>query len=85
MVKSSSGEYLLSMNKVSSEYHLRDQFYQGLRKNYRDSLRYLYDTGATYTQILKAARTAEAEADNFKEVETSKSLNEADPGVMGEL
>ena len=64
---------------------LRDQFYQGLRKNYRDSLRYLYDTGAMYTQILKAARMAEAEADNFKEVETSKSVKEADPTVMGEL
>ena len=57
------------MNKASSEDHLRDRFYQGLRKNYRDCLRYLYDTGAMYTQILKAARMAEAEADNFKEVE----------------
>ena len=73
------------MNKASSEDHLREQFYQGLRKNYRDSLRYLFDTGATYTQILKAARTAEMEADNFKEVETSKSVKEADPAVTGEL
>ena len=73
------------MNKASSKDHLRDLFYQGLRKNYRDSLRYLYDTGATYTQILKVARTAEAEADNFKEVETSKSVKEADPAVLGEL
>ena len=54
-------------------------------KNYRDYLRYLYDTGTTYTQILKAAHTAEAEADNFKEVETSKSVKSADPTVLGEL
>ena len=54
-------------------------------KNYRDYLRYLYDTGTTYTQILKAAHTAEAEADNFKEVETSKSMKSADPTVLGEL
>ena len=70
------------MNKASSEDHLKDRFYQGLRKNYRDSLRYLYDTGAMSTQILKAARTAEAEANNFKEMETSKSVKEADPAVM---
>ena len=73
------------MDKASSEDHLHNRFYQGLRKNYRDSLRYLYDTGATNTQILKAARTAEAEADNFKEVETSKNVKESYPAVLGEL
>ena len=39
----------------------------------------------TYTQILKAAGTAEAKADNFKEAETSKSVKEADPAVLGKL
>ena len=73
------------MNKASSKDHLRDRFYQGLRKHYQDSLQYLYDTGAMYTQILKAAQTAEAEADNFKEVETSKSVRSVDPTVLGEL
>ena len=47
----------------------RDRFFQGLKKTYRDSLRYLYDTGATYEVIVKAARKAEAE--HYREVETA--------------
>ena len=34
---------------------------------------------------MKATQTAEAEADNFKEVETSKSIKGVDPTVLGEL
>ena len=49
----------------------RDRFFQGLKKTYRDSLRYLYDTGATYEVILRAARKAEAEAEHYKEAEAS--------------
>ena len=48
---------------------LRDRFYQGLKKTYKDSLRYLYDSGASYEQILKAARKAEAEVDGYKELD----------------
>ena len=32
-------------------------------------MRYLYDTGASYDAILKAARKAEAEAEHYKEVD----------------
>ena len=62
----------------------RDRFFQGLKKNYRDSLRYLYDTGATYEAIVKAARKAEAEAEHYKEAETAtaKGINAE---VMEEL
>ena len=37
----------------------RDRFYQGLKKTLKESLRYLYNTGAPYEAILVAARTAE--------------------------
>ena len=39
----------------------RDQLYLGLKKTYKESLRYLYDTGASFDAILKAARKTEAE------------------------
>ena len=67
-------DHAAKMDKASSEDHLRNRVYQRLKKNYRDSLKYLYDTGATYTQILKAAQMAKAEADNFKEAEMSRNV-----------
>ena len=51
----------------------RDRFFQGLKKTYRDSLRYLYDTGAPYEAILTAARKTETEAEHYKEPECSFS------------
>ena len=65
----------------------RDRFFQGLKKIYRDSLRYLYDTGAPYEVILKAARKAEAEAEHYKEVEpaTAKGAQGITAEVMEEL
>ena len=65
----------------------RDRFFQGLKKNYRDSLRYLYDTGAPYQTILAAARKAEAEAEHYKEVEpaTAKGAHAIVPELMEEL
>ena len=65
----------------------RDRFFQGLKKNYRDSLRYLYDTGAPYQTILAAARKAEAEAEHYKEVEpaTAKGAQAIVPELMEEL
>ena len=50
---------------------MRDCFYQGLKKSLKESLRYLYNTGAPYETILVAARTAEAEVENFKETDTA--------------
>ena len=44
----------------------RDRFFQGLKRSYRDSLRYLYDTGAPYESILRAARKTEAEAEHYR-------------------
>ena len=46
-----------------------DLLYLGLKINYKESLRYLYDTGASFDAILKAARKAEAEADHYKDSE----------------
>ena len=65
----------------------RDRFFQGLKKTYRDSLRYLYDTGATYEVILRAARKAEAEAEHYKETEaaTAKGALGITAEVMEEL
>ena len=65
----------------------RDRFFQGLKKTYRDSLRYLYDTGATYEVILRAARKAEAEAEHYKEAEaaTAKGALGITAEVMEEL
>ena len=65
----------------------RDRFFQGLKKIYRDFLRYLYDTGAPYEAILKAARKAEAEAEHYKEVEpaTAKGAYGITAEVMEEF
>ena len=65
----------------------RDRFLQGLKKTYRDSLRYLYDTGCPYQAILTATRKAEAEAEHYKETEaaSAKGAKAAPPEVMEEL
>ena len=65
----------------------RDRFFQALKKTYRDSLRYLYDTGATYEVIMKAARKAEAEAEHYRESEpaTAKGATGITAEVMEEL
>ena len=47
----------------------RDCLYLGLKKTYKESLRYLYDTGASFDAILKAASKAEAEAEHYKDSE----------------
>ena len=43
--------------------------YLGLKKTYKESLRYLYDTGASFDAILRAARKAEAETEHYKDSE----------------
>ena len=62
---------------------MRDRFYQGLKKTLKESLRYLYNTGAPYETILVAARTAEAKGENFKEPETASAKSAQ--GVSSEL
>ena len=47
----------------------RDHLYLGLKNTYKESLRYLYDTAASFDAILKAARQAEAEAEHYKDSE----------------
>ena len=58
-----------------------------MKKTYRDSLRYLYDTGSPYQAILTAARKAEAEAEHYKETEaaSAKGAQAVAPEVMEEL
>ena len=65
----------------------RDRFFQGLKKVYRDSLRYLYDTGSPYQAILTAARKAEAEVEHYKESEpaSAKGAQAMTSQVMEEL
>ena len=75
------------MDRNQGEASQRDRFFQGLKKTYRDSLRYLYDTGAPYENILTAARKAEAEAEHYKEPETAsaKAAQGVSPELMEEL
>ena len=65
----------------------RDRFYQGLKRSYRDSLRYLYDTGAPYESILKAARKTEVEAEHGKtpEAAMARGAEGASAEVLKEL
>ena len=65
----------------------RDRFFQGLKKTYWDSLRYLYDTGSPYQAILTAARKAEAEAEHYKKTEaaSAKGAQAVHAEVMEEL
>ena len=45
-----------------------------MQKNLRDSLRYLHaDPTTTFSQLLVAARNAESEADEFKDLEGGKA------------
>ena len=51
----------------------RDHLYLGLKKTYKESLRYLYNTGASFDAILRAARKAEAEAEHYKDSEPAQA------------
>ena len=75
------------VNKVQMDASERDRLFQGLKKVYRDSLRYLYDTGAPYQAILTAARKAEAEAEHYKESEPAqaKEVHAMTSAMMDEL
>ena len=61
------------VTRIQMDASQRDRFFQGLKKVYRDSLRYLYDTGSPYQAILTAARKAEGEAEHYKESEPASA------------
>ena len=54
-------KFLGMINDTEDEIKLRDRLFYGVLKTLRDNSRYLYDSPAvTYTQLLVAARKAEA-------------------------
>ena len=75
------------VTRIQMDASQRDRFFQGLKKVYRDSLRYLYDTGSPYQAILTAARKAEAEVEHYKESEpaSAKGVQAMTSEVMEEL
>ena len=75
------------LTKVTIQNSLRDRFYQGLKKAYKDSLHYLYAAKAPYEDILTAARAAVAEQEDYKEPggATSKAAQATHPEVMEQL
>ena len=55
------------ISNVEAKVKLRDRLFYGAFKTLRDSIRYLYDNPTvTYTQLLVAARNAEAEVSDGK-------------------
>ena len=80
-------DHPMRITRVNLEDSIRDRFYHGLKKPLRESLRYLYNTGAPYEAILIAARTAEAEAENFKETDaaSARSVQEDSPDLLDEV
>ena len=75
------------LTKATIQNSLRDHFYQGLKKAYKDSLFYLYAAKAPYEDILTTARATEAEQEDYKEVggATLKSAQAPHPEVMEQL
>ena len=75
------------LTQVTIQNSLRDRFYQGLKKTYKESLHYLYAAKAPYEEILTAARAVEAEQEDYKETGavTAKAAQGTDPELMEEL
>ena len=75
------------LTQATIQNSLRDRFYQGLKKSLKESLHYLYAAKVTYEEILTAARAAEAESEDYKEVggATSKAAQAPHPEVMEQL
>ena len=80
-------DHPMQVNKIQMDASQRDSLFHGLKKVYRDSLRYFYDTGAPYQAILTAARKAEAEAEHYKELEPAqtKEVHTVTSAMMEEL
>ena len=53
------------LTQVTIQSSLRNRFYQGLKKTYKESLHYLYAAKAPYEEILTAARVVEAEQEDY--------------------
>ena len=74
---------------ANAEVRLRERFFYGLRRSLRDSVRYRYDTGATYPQLLTALREQEAEREGDRAIETATSkaasVEPQTPKVSGTL
>ena len=75
------------LTQVTIQSSLRDRYYQGLKKTYKESLHYLYVAKAPYEEILTAARAVEAEQKDHKEAGavTAKAAQGTDPELMEEL
>ena len=75
------------LTQVTIQNSLRDWFYQGLKKTYKESLCYLYAAKAPYEEILTAARAVEAEQEDYKETGavTAKAAQGTDPELIKEL
>ena len=75
------------LTQVTIQSSLRDRFYQGLKKAYKKSLHYLYAAKAPYEEILSAARTMEAEQEDYKESEavTAKAAKGNRPRADGRI
>ena len=55
------------ISDAEAEIKLRDRLFYGVLKALRDSIRYMYvNLAVTYTQLLVAARKAEAEVSDVK-------------------
>ena len=75
------------LTQVTIQNTLRDRFYQGLKKTYKESLCYLYAAKAPYEEIQTAARAVEAEQEDYKEkgAVTAKTAQGTDLELMEEL
>ena len=75
------------LTQATIQSSLRDRFYQGLKKTYKESLHYLYAAKAPYEEILTAARAVEAEQEDYKEAGAAiaKAAQGTDPELMEEL
>ena len=75
------------LTQVTIQNSLRDRFYQGLKKTYKESLHYLYAAKAPDKEILTATRAVEAEQEDYKEMGavTAKAAQGTDPELMEEL
>ena len=65
--KSDLSKFPGMISNAEAEVKLRDRLFYGVLKTLRGSIRYLYDNPTvTYTQLLVAARKAEAEVNDGK-------------------
>ena len=78
-------DHPMEATQINLEASKRDRLYLGLKKTYKESLRYLYDTGASFDAILKAARKAEVEAEQYKDSEEAPAKAAKAQEISAEL